>query len=259
MGRVVAVILCAGQGTRMGAGENKVFLPLAGRPALLWSLAAFERVAAVDEILLVAHPDEVGRVREIVASAGPRKVIGVVAGGATRAESERRALAALRTRIESGEIGLVMIHDGARPLVTPEEIEQLARDARSPDGPGGALLASPVGADEEIGQIGPDGELARLFASGELARAQTPQAFDARLLLEAYDRAAVGGFDGTDTASTVEWLGAPVRVTPGSADNLKLTAPGDLLRAAGIIQGRASSPGHLSRGESGERGKGERE
>lgn len=108
MGRVAAVILCAGQGTRMGAGENKIFLPLAGRPTLLWSLDAFERAQAVDDILLVAHPDEVARVRALVAGAKPLKLIGVVAGGATRAQSERLALAALRARIESGEIGLVM-------------------------------------------------------------------------------------------------------------------------------------------------------
>ena len=237
-GRVVAVILCAGQGTRMGAGENKVFMPLAGMPALLWSVEAFERAAAVDDLLLVAHPDEVERVRALVATAGPRKLIGVVAGGATRSGSERRELAALRARIESGEIGLVMIHDGARPLVTPEEIERLARDARTPGSPGGALLAAPVGMDEEIGEIAPDGGLTRLFIPGELARAQTPQAFDARLLLAAYDRAETDGFDGTDTAATVERLGAPVLVVVGSDDNLKLTTPDDLTRAETIVRGR---------------------
>ncbi len=249
MARVAAVILCAGQGTRMGAGENKVFLPLAGKPALLWSVAAFERAAAVDDILLVAHPDEVERVRALVAGAESRKVIGVVAGGVTRAGSERLALAALRARIESGEIGLVMMHDAARPLVTPEEIERLARAARTLGGWGGALLVAPVGPDSEIGQVEPDGALARLFAYGELARAQTPQAFDARLLLAAYDRAEADGFDGTDTASTVERLGAPVRSVSGSEDNLKLTTPDDLLRAEVIARVRTSPPDPLSSAE----------
>ncbi len=240
MGRVVAVILCAGQGTRMGASENKVFLPLAGKPALLWSVEAFERAAAVDDILLIAHPDEVARVRTLVEGASPSKVIGVVAGGATRAQSERLALATLRGRIESGEIELVMIHDGARPLVTPEEIERLAHDARTSGGPGGALLVAPASANEEIGEVEPDSRLARLFASSELARAQTPQAFNAPLLLEAYDRAEADGFDGTDTASTVERLGATVIVVAGSENNLKLTTPDDLIRAEAIIQGRTS-------------------
>lgn len=238
MGRVVAVILCAGQGTRMAASENKVFLPLAGRPAILWALAAFERVPAVGGILLVAHPDEVERVRETVAGCWPHAIIGVVAGGATRAESERRALAALRANIESGAVELVMIHDGARPLVTPEEIERLVTEARTSGGPGGALLAMPVSAGEEIGQIGPDGALERVYASREVARAQTPQAFNARLLLDAYDRAEADGFDGTDTASTVERLGAPVLIVEGSEDNLKLTTPDDLLRAEAIVRAR---------------------
>jgi len=257
MRRVAAVILCAGQGTRMGVGANKVFLPLAGSPVLLWSVGAFERAAVVDDILLVAHPDEVERVRALVADAEPRKVIGVVAGGETRAQSERRALAALRARIEAGEIGLVMIHDCARPLIMPEEIARLARDAETPDAPGGALLAAPVGADEEIAELGPDGEVARLFASDELARAQTPQAFDARLLLAAYDRAETDGFDGTDTAVTVERLGAPVLIVAGSEDNLKLTTPDDVPRAEAIVRGRphplAPSPWRRGGIEEGER------
>ena len=235
-GRIVAVILCAGRGTRMGAGENKVFLPLAGRPALLWSVAAFADAPIVDELLLVAHPAELARVRALVADVA--KVIGVVAGGATRAQSEARALAALRPSIESGEIGLVMMHDGARPLVTPGEIARLVDAARALDAPGGALLAAPLAPGDEVGEVGPDGLIARLFASADLARAQTPQAFDAQLLLAAYDRAAADGFDGTDTAATVERLGAPVAVVTGSEENLKLTTPDDLHRAEAIIAAR---------------------
>lgn len=234
--RVVAVILCAGQGTRMGASENKIFLPLAGRPALLWSVEAFAQAPVVDAILLVAYRDERARVRTLVADA--LKVMDVIAGGATRAQSETRALAALRPRIESGEVGLVMIHDGARPLATTAEIERLARAARALGAPGGALLAAPLAPGEEIGEVGPDGLVTRLFPTDSLARAQTPQAFDARLLLTAYDRAAADGFDGTDTAATVERLGAPVAVVTGADENLKLTTPDDLHRAEAIIAAR---------------------
>jgi 2-C-methyl-D-erythritol 4-phosphate cytidylyltransferase len=223
----------------MGASENKVFLPLAGIPALLWSVAAFTGAAIVDEILLVAHPDEIERVRALVSPVvGAAKVTGVVAGGATRGQSETRALAALRERIESGEIGLVMIQDGARPLVTPDEIARLADAARALSAPGGALLTAPVAPGEEIAEISADGLVTRLFAPTDLARAQTPQAFDARLLLAAYDRAAADGFDGTDTAATVERLGAPVAIVTGSDENLKLTTPDDLHRAEAIIAAR---------------------
>lgn len=238
MGRVVAVILCAGQGTRMGAGENKVFLSLAGRPVLLWSLAAFERAAVVDEILLVAHPNEVERVRALANSAARGKLAAVIAGGATRSRSESRALDWLRPRINAGAVSQVMFHDGARPLIMPEEIERLSAAARDLASPGGALLAATVDAGEEIGEVAPDGLLALIFAPAELARAQTPQAFDAALLLAAYDRAAADGFDGTDTASTVERLGAPVVIVTGSTENIKLTTPSDLARAEVIIAKR---------------------
>jgi 2-C-methyl-D-erythritol 4-phosphate cytidylyltransferase len=220
----------------MGAGENKVFLELAGRPALLWSVAAFERAPIVDDILLVAHPDEIARVRALLD--GVTKLLDVIAGGATRAQSETRALAALRGHIEFGEIGLVMIHDGARPLITPEEIERLAAGARALGGRGGALLVAPVAPGDEIAKIGPDGAVSRLLPVAGLARAQTPQAFDARLLLDAYDRAAVDGFDGADTAAAVERLGAPVAIVSASDENLKLTTPDDLHRAEAIIAAR---------------------
>lgn len=237
MQRVVAVILLAGQGTRMGAGRNKIFLELAGRPAVLWAIEAFERASVVDDILLVAHPDEVERVRALTAEYA--RVVGVVAGGATRSQSEMCALNALRARIVAGEVEMVMIHDGARPLVTPDEIARLAQAVRDLPQPGGALLTASVARDEEIGEIGPDGTLARTFVAAELARAQTPQAFHAALLLDAYDRGAADGFEGTDTASTVERVGAPVVIVAGSDENLKLTAPDDLARAEAIIQARS--------------------
>jgi 2-C-methyl-D-erythritol 4-phosphate cytidylyltransferase len=151
------------------------------------------------------------------------------------------ALNALRPRIAAGEIEIVMIHDGARPLVTPEEITRLTQAVRDLPEPGGALLTASVAASDEIGEIDPDGTLTRVFAGADLARAQTPQAFHAALLLDAYDRGAADGFDGADTASTVERLGAPVVSVAGSDENLKLTTPDDLARAEAIIQARSRS------------------
>src|SRR5262245_39756176 len=147
-GATAAVILCAGQGTRMRADRNKVLLPLLGKPLIAHTLAAFERAAAVDEILLVAHLDEVTYfAREVMPVAEMSKVSGVIAGGATRHQSEQCALDALRERITTNEIALVMIHDGARPLVTPEEINQLVEVAREG---AGAILITPVAATETL-------------------------------------------------------------------------------------------------------------
>jgi 2-C-methyl-D-erythritol 4-phosphate cytidylyltransferase len=232
-GRTVAVILCAGQGTRMGAAGNKVFLPLGGKPLLAHAIAAFERAPTVDEILLVAHPREVEQCRALAARYHPRKVIGVVAGGASRHQSEQCALDALRERIDAGAVGMILIHDGARPFVTPDTIARLIRAAREV---GGALLATPLAPDEVVAQVSDQGEVTTIFPTREVWRAQTPQAFAASILLEAYDSAASEGYEGTDTASVVERVGQPVQVVPGSPRNIKITTPGDLARAAMMLR-----------------------
>jgi 2-C-methyl-D-erythritol 4-phosphate cytidylyltransferase len=236
-GATVAVILCAGQGTRMRADRNKVLLPLLGKPLIAHTLAAFARAASVDEILLVAHPDEVAYfAREVIPAAGASKVAGVIAGGATRHQSEQCALETLRERIIAGEVALVMIHDGARPLVTPAEIDQLAEVAREG---AGAILVTPIAESETLLETQPDGTVTLITAPEELARAQTPQAFDARLLLAAYDQAHVDSFEGTDTASSLERLGYTIRAVYGSEENIKVTTPDDLLRAEAILLARS--------------------
>jgi 2-C-methyl-D-erythritol 4-phosphate cytidylyltransferase len=240
-GASVAVILCAGQGTRMRADRNKVLLPLLGKPLIAHTLAAFERAASVDEILLVAHAEELAYfAREVIPGAGASKVSGVIAGGASRHQSEQCALDALCERISAGEIALIMIHDGARPLVTPAEIDRLAEVAREG---AGAILVTPVAASETLLETQPDGAVALVEEPEELARAQTPQAFDARLLLAAYDRARVDGFEGTDTASSLERLGYTIHAVIGDDENIKVTTPDDLLRAEAILHARAAAAG----------------
>lgn len=229
-GAVVAVVLGAGQGARMGAGRNKVLLTLRGAPILVHALAAFEQTPQVTETLLVAHPDEVEMCRGLVADFGLAKVAAVIPGGATRHQSEDRALAWLRPRIEAGEIALVLIHDGARPLITPGEIAALIA---ATEAAGGALLAAVP--DEALLQLDGDGKVIRAWPSDELALAQTPQAFDARRLLAAYDAARDGGFEGSDTAASFERAGGLVRVVFGASANLKITTPDDLLRAEALL------------------------
>lgn len=232
----VAVVLCAGQGTRMRTERNKVYLPVLGKPLLVYGLEAFADAREVDEILLVAHPNECASCEaEIVRPYGLRRVSGVVAGGASRHQSEERALEALRPRIESGEIDVVLIHDGARPFVSPMDVDAVVRAARQS---GGALLATPVEYDEVIARLDGAGQAVDVLPSHELWRAQTPQAFEARALLAAYDAARRDGFEGTDTAASYERTGRSVRVVAGGAENFKVTTPHDLVRAARIARER---------------------
>lgn len=241
-GRTLAIVLCAGQGYRMGAAQNKIFLPLVGMPVGARAIGVFQDSPLVEEILVMAHPLELQRVRdELVAPFHFAKVSGVAAGGASRHQSEERALEVVRDRIASGEIGLVMIHDGARPLVTGDDIARLVTAIHALPRSGGALLATRVAPEERIARVSADGLLERVFSAGELARAQTPQGFDALVLLAAYDRARREGYEGTDTASVVEAAGGLVVIAPGDEANLKVTTPDDLLRAEAILRARGTS------------------
>lgn len=234
--RTIAIVLSAGQGSRMGAMQNKVFLPLAGKQLLAYTVEAFSRAHEVEEVVLVAHPREVESCRsEIVERYGFTCVTAVVAGGASRHQSEERALDALRGRIEGGAVDVVLVHDGARPFVEPEDIDALVREARQS---GGALLGTRVQEREVLVSRDADGMVSAIQATDGLWRAQTPQAFDAQALLEAYDQARVEGFEGTDTASSYERLGRVVRVVEGRPTNFKVTTPDDLVRAEALLRQR---------------------
>jgi len=237
-GTTAAVVLAAGQGTRMGANRNKVHLTLAGTPILVHALAAFELASSVDEIVLVAHPDELETCGATVAQYGLSKVRAVIAGGATRHQSEEQALGWLRERIEGGEVATVLIHDGARPLITPDEIARLL--AATAD-TGGAVFATTVAADETLLEVDDAGQAVRSWPSDELALAQTPQAFAARRHLAAYDAAHAAGFEGSDTAASFERAGGQVRIVLGPPTNLKITTPDDLLRAEALLADHAQS------------------
>jgi 2-C-methyl-D-erythritol 4-phosphate cytidylyltransferase len=231
-GATVAVVLGAGQGTRMGAARNKIFLDLGGQPILARALAACDRAAEVDEIVLVAHPREVAECRAMAAHAGIAKLRDVIPGGASRHQSEWCALTMLRPRIEAGQVGIILIHDGARPFVSARAIAAVVRAARRV---GGALLALPLDADEVVAGAEPDGTVSRVFPPGALWRAQTPQAFRAAELLAAYEAAARDGYEGTDTAAPFERAGSAVQVVRGSPRNLKITTPADLARAKALL------------------------
>ncbi len=226
--QVVCVVLAAGQGTRMGHAVNKVFLPINGKPVIMYSLETFERCLAVDEILLVAAAGEEEQLATIARDAHFLKVRQVIRGGEMRHASERCALEALRARIISGEVEIVLIHDGARPFVPMAKVEQLVDKAHEM---GGAILAVPLQEGERLVQVDGEQGIERSLEGSLVWKAQTPQAFQAALLLEAYDQAERDQFYGTDTASSVERIGGRVAVVEGDSTNLKITTAHDLVLA----------------------------
>jgi 2-C-methyl-D-erythritol 4-phosphate cytidylyltransferase len=227
-GSACGIIVAAGRSERMG-GIDKAFAELMGRPLLAWTLGAYKRCAAIDDVIVVAGEDSLERVRGFVREwRFHEKVTAVVPGGATRQESVRAGLEA------ADGAAIVSVHDGARPLVTPEIIEEgvvLAREA-------GAALCGVPSRDtvKEVGGQPP--VVVSTPARDGLWLAQTPQTFERALLLQAH-RAASG--TATDDAALVEALGHAVRVYEGSPSNIKVTTPDDLIVVEALLRERFSA------------------
>ncbi len=215
---VGAVIAAAGLSTRAG-GIDKLFAPLAGRPLLAHTLAAFEGCDQVQRIALVVAAANLDRARDLASESGFAKVT-ACAGGARRQDSVRLGLEAL------GVCEWVAVHDGARPLVTGELIERgLAAAAET----GAALAAVPV--TDTVKES--DGTaVLRTLDRGRLWLAQTPQVFRFDLLARAH-REITG--DVTDDAAMVEALGVTMRIFSGSPYNIKVTTAEDLRLAQALL------------------------
>ncbi len=213
-----AVIVAAGRSQRM-AGTDKLWVALPGpdgreRPLLAYAVAAFQRCAEIDSIVLVVAEDAVERARELAQREKFNKPCAVVAGGARRQDSVRAGLDALEG------CDWVAIHDGARPLVTPELIERGIAEAQKT---GASCCALPV--PDTVKEAGEGLTIIRTLDRTHLWLAQTPQVFRYDLLANAH---ATFEGDTTDDAAMIEALGGQVRLYPGSPRNLKVTTQEDL-------------------------------
>jgi len=231
--QIAAIVPAAGAGHRFGAegGEpSKQFRKLGGFPLLTHVLMALDR-SSVQAVYVAVPPGQVAWVRrEMVLPYGIRKVRAVLAGGATRGESVRRCVDRIPARFN-----VLLVHDGARPLVTPRLIDEVAAAAYER---GAALAAVPeTDTVKSVGKTprgGGGGWVRRTERRESLWRAQTPQAFRAEVFRDALRNAAETGFDGTDDASFVEEAGGRVWIVPGDVHNLKVTNPTDLLIAEAL-------------------------
>ncbi|MBA7670438.1 2-C-methyl-D-erythritol 4-phosphate cytidylyltransferase [subsurface metagenome] len=213
---VAAIIVAAGESRRMG-GVDKAFALLGGKPVLSRAVDAFQRCGSVQQVVLVVNEQNLERCRQLVAESGWSKVTGVCPGGERRQDSVAAGLSHL------SHCDWVIIHDGARPLVTVDLIEHGLEAARET---GAAVAAVPV--TDTIKVAGDDRIVHQTPPRRNLWAVQTPQVFRFGIIAEAY-RQAKG--EVTDDASLVEQLGYKVKLYMGSYANIKVTAPDDLALA----------------------------
>lgn len=213
---VGVVIVAAGRGTRMGTVENKQYLLLQGKPIIVHTLEVFQQHELISEIVLVTGKEDIERCREWIQHYKLDKVKAIVPGGSERQHSVHKGLLKLTTQ-------WVMVHDGVRPFVQPNEIEACYERAKQI---GASVLAVPV--KDTIKQVDNEGKVLSTPDRRSLWAIQTPQTFRLSELLDAYAAAERDGFLGTDDSSLAERAGIPVSVVEGSYRNIKITTPDDL-------------------------------
>ncbi len=225
---VSAILVAAGASTRMGGGVNKQLMPIHGKPALYYTIKAFEDTDAVREIVLVCRRQEAGAFAQLVKKSGFQKVKAFATGGATRQESVISGIASA-----SAQADYFAIHDGARCMVTPQLIEQVIQDAVEHRA---ATAAVPV--KDTIKVSDSEGFVWGTPRRSVLWAVQTPQIFEKTLYMQAVAEARKKGADYTDDCQLVEQLGARVHLCMGSYENNKLTTSEDLALAEQILKKR---------------------
>lgn len=218
------IIPAAGQGKRMGAGKNKLFLQLDDAPIIVHTLRAFEKDEQCRQIILAINERERSYFEELLQTYHIQKNILFVQGGNERQDSVYNALMHVR------EIEYVLVHDGARPFVTKKMIKDVLQMAKEK---GASICAVPV--KDTIKKVMHD-TVVETVERSELRAVQTPQGFHVPTLLEAHESAKQADFLGTDDASLVERLSKEVAVVEGSYYNIKVTTPEDLVIAESFLR-----------------------
>jgi 2-C-methyl-D-erythritol 4-phosphate cytidylyltransferase len=221
------IIVAAGRGTRLGA-PDKVLLPLAGRPLLAYSIEAAEAADSVVETIVVAGLHTKVQVESLIDAGGWPKVRHVALGGERRQDSVEAGL-----RLVSAEIQVVAVHDGARPLVSPDLFEACIAAAQQT---GAAIAAIPVA--DTLKRVA-NGVIETTIPRDGVWAAQTPQAVRADLLREAFAFAHANRLEVTDEAGLMEAVGVPVAIVPSTARNIKITRPEDAVVAESFLRASA--------------------
>lgn len=223
----LAIIVAGGQGLRMKSDVRKQYLELSGIPVLARTLNAFNDSPDISRILLVVPQEDFDFVtKNILPCIKPAKEIRLVPGGKERQDSVYNGLREIRD-----EPSIVAIHDGVRPFITNHDISMCIEAAGKF---GAGILGVP--AMDTLKQVTDDSFIVKTIARETIWLAQTPQAFQFRLIKAAHEAAKQNGIQGTDDASLVEAMGESVKMVPGNKYNIKITTPEDLKFAEAILK-----------------------
>jgi len=228
---IYAIIVAAGKGMRMRDAMRKQYLALDGKPILARTLTAFKRCEQIDEIIVALPAEDIEFCRtEIIPAARLGKETRLIVGGARRQDSVYNSLETIET-----DDGIALIHDGVRPFVQQEHLIACIKGALRH---GACILGTP--AFDTVKQVNAKNEIVQTRQRDTLWLAQTPQAFQLKLIKQAHRAAKQDGFIGTDDAALVEHMGAVVKIIPGSRSNIKITNQEDLQLARALLQVSAS-------------------
>ncbi|MDD5010160.1 MAG: 2-C-methyl-D-erythritol 4-phosphate cytidylyltransferase [Syntrophorhabdaceae bacterium] len=224
--RTLAIILAGGAGKRMGAATNKQFLLIDNKPIIVHTLQIFEECRAVDGIYLVVNQKDLPMIQEeILETYRFNKVLKLVIGGRLRQDSVRNGLEAIENPCD-----IVIIHDGARPFVSPSFIDKGIFLMEVFDA---VIPALPV--KDTIKIVSKEGFVQKTLERDSLWHIQTPQTFKYDLITKAYREGAAKKLYGYDDATFLEHMGKKVKVIEGSPYNIKITTPEDLIIARGML------------------------
>ena len=232
-----AVIVAAGSSRRMGF--NKSFATIAGEPVIAHTIRAFERSRSVTEIIVVAREDQHDEIRELARAKSFEKVRSIIAGGEHRQDSVRAGLNRLDV-----DAKYVAVHDAARPLITPEQIERVFEQCQTH---GAAALAEPI--TDTIKRVDVDFVVAGSVDRHQLYAMQTPQIFERGLIEEAYRAVYAGNVSVTDEVSAVERFGRKVVLVLNEDFNFKITYPRDLGLAEFVLKQRAQPLAQINKAD----------
>lgn len=233
-----AIIPAAGQGIRMGGQGNKLLLELAGTPILVYTLKVFNSCPYISEIVIPTAAKDIPTIQSIIKNSNLNKKIMVIEGGSQRQDSVNNALRAL-----SLQISKIVIHDGARPLLSLEELNAFLEEAQGFDA---AIMAVPL--KDTVKKVDLEEWVLETPAREQLRAVQTPQMFCRDLLEKTHKLAAEQRFYTTDDAALLEWQGHAVKVLKGCYENIKVTTPEDLLIAEAILKKRSGGNMRIGQG-----------